>query len=217
MIINLILCCFLISCGNRKEKPKINDQQQIVVPDKSSIPYLVDVKNTVVGWKCCKDAGCHHGTIEVKEGTMSVEQDKLVAGTFVIDMQTIADQDLTDPNQNKKLVADISSENFFDVPNFPVSKFEITSSEILKAADAEGNNYNINGNLTIKDVTRNISFPATININKEKITAKGAFTIDRTEFKLKYAKGKLFKGIGDDIIHKNIDFTIDLTAIARNK
>ncbi len=211
LIIVIISC--LISCGNKKEKNTTTSKEQDVSEvSASDDTYLVDKDRSTLGWKGCKDAGCHNGTIQIKEGTLAVDKNDLIAGSFTVDMKTIVDLDLKDIKENDKLVADISSDNFFDVKKYPTTKFEITASEKLKEMDAAGNNYLIKGNLTIKDVTRNISFPAKITIDQKEFLAKAKFSINRSEFNLKYGKGKLFKGIGDKIIHNPIEFNIDLVA-----
>jgi polyisoprenoid-binding protein YceI len=212
IIIASLSVLFIISCGNKKVEPKAEDKQQVEVPTESSKTYTIDTRSTVLGWKCSKSTGTHHGTIQVTKGSISVEKEKITAGRFTIDMKTIKDDDLTDPKENKKLVSDLSSDNLFDVEKYPVSTFEITSSEKMDKPDGSGNNYSIKGNLTIKDVTKNITIPAKITITAQEFSATSNFSIQRTDFKLKYGKGKLFKGIGDSIINNTIEYTLKLKA-----
>ncbi len=207
-----LLSLLLISCGNKKVDPTTEDKKDIAVPTESGTNYEVDTKATVLLWKGSKAKGAHHGTIQVSSGSLSVEKETITAGNFIIDMTTIKDLDITDQKENKKLVDDLSSDNFFDVAKYPLSKFEITSSEKLEKPDADGNNYSIKGNLTIKDVTKNITIPAKVKIEADQFSATSKFSIDRREFKLKYGEGKLFKGIGDNIINNIIEFNLDLRA-----
>ena len=207
------LALLIFSCGNKEKIAKTEDRKEVSEATSGSTTYNADVQTSVLGWKCCKAKGCHMGTIKIKEGSISVEKDKITAGEFVVDMKTIKDKDLSDPKENKKLVDDISSDNFFDVGKFPIAKFAITSTKKLDKPDAAGNNYIIKGNLTIKDATKNIDIPSQVSITKETFSAKAKFKIDRRDFNLKYGKGKLFKGIGDDIINNEIEFNLDLKAI----
>jgi polyisoprenoid-binding protein YceI len=202
---------FILSCGKTKKETSEQKQPE-AIPEKSATEYTVDTKASVLRWKGSKNAGSHNGTIQLKSGMISTEKDVIVAGSFTVDMKTIVDLDLTDPKENKKLVDDLSSENFFYVKKFSTSSFRITEATPLNEPDASGYNYSIKGNLTIKDVTRNITIPANVIINKNELSAKSHFSISRKEFKLQYAKGKLFRGIGDSIIHDTIEFNLDLKA-----
>ena len=80
--------------------------------------------------------------------------------------------------------------------------------------DASGNNYSIKGNLTIKDVTRNIPIVAKVSIDNTHFSATAKISISRSDFKLIYGKGKIFKGIGDSIINDTIEFNLNLQASA---
>ena len=127
-------------------------------------------------------------------------------------MKTIACLDLTEPEDNKGLVDHLSGKDFFDVATFPTSKFEITGTQKLAQADKDGNNYNIMGNLTIKDVTKNITIPANVTMDSSKFTAKSKFNIDRTEFKVEYKSGKIFPDLKDKAIGDIIEFDLNLVA-----
>jgi polyisoprenoid-binding protein YceI len=202
------------SCGKPKSETS-QQQQPEAQAEESAKEYIVDIKSTILEWKGSKNAGSHHGTIQLLSGMISTEKNVIVAGSFTVDMKTIVYKDLTDPKENKKLVDDLSSDNFFDVKRFSTSSFRITEATQLNEPDAQGYNYSIKGNLTIKDVTRNITIPAQVKITPTELSATSRFSISRKEFKLKYAKGKIFRGIGDSIIHDTIEFTLDLKASAK--
>lgn len=127
-------------------------------------------------------------------------------------MNTITVEDITDEESNQKLTAHLSSADFFDVKKYATSKFEITGVEKLQEVDAEGNNYKIMGNLTIKDITKNITIPANVSMDENQFTAEAKFSIDRTEWNIQYGSGKFFKGLGDKMINDAIDFELNLVA-----
>ena len=54
----------------------------------------VDVANSKIMWEGSKPAGKHNGTIDVKSGTVSVENGQITGGSFVIDMNSIIVSDL---------------------------------------------------------------------------------------------------------------------------
>jgi polyisoprenoid-binding protein YceI len=72
----------------------------------------------------------------------------------------------------------LPTKDWFDAENFPNAEF--TSSKITK----DGDLYQIDGNLKIKNTTKNISFKANINKNKNLVQAKGEFKIDRLKFNI---------------------------------
>jgi polyisoprenoid-binding protein YceI len=98
------------------------------------------------------------------------------------------------------------------VAKFPTSKFEITGAEKLAQADSLGNNYKIMGNLTIKDVTKNITIPANVSMDSTQFTATSKFNIDRADFNVQYGSGKFFKNLGDKAIGDIIEYDLNLKA-----
>jgi polyisoprenoid-binding protein YceI len=81
----------------------------------------------------------------------------------------------------------LRSPDFFDADRYPEIRFEST-----RVAHVEGGTYNVWGNLTIKDVTREVEMTATVEgagqdpwgIERVGIAIRGE--IDRTEFGLRY-------------------------------
>ena len=77
---------------------------------------------------------------------------KIVGGTFVIDMNSITCTDIKDDQYNAKLVGHLKSDDFFGVEKFPTATFEITGASPIADAAAGQPNYNVEGNLTIKEI-----------------------------------------------------------------
>jgi polyisoprenoid-binding protein YceI len=48
----------------------------------------------------------------------------------------------------------------------------------------------VEGNLTIKDVTKAVSFPAKVNVVDNKLDFQASFTIDRVEWNIMYNSAK---------------------------
>ena len=65
------------------------------------------------------------------------------------------------------------------------------------------------GKVTIKDVTKEVSFPITVKDD----TYKGTLTIDRTKFGVVYGSGNFFKNLGDKTISD--DFTVDYEFVVK--
>ncbi|MDO7848624.1 YceI family protein [Hymenobacter sp. M29] len=164
-----------------------------------------------LGWLGKKVGGQHTGTINLKEGTVQVKGSQIVGGTFVADMASLKNTDLTDADYNAKLVGHLKSDDFFGVEKNPTATFVITSIKPLKG-DAAGNNATVTGNLTIKGKTNPLSFPAKVGVKNGVAAASGTATIDRSKYDVKY--GSTFFGAAAD---KAIDdnFTLTFNVIAK--
>ena len=174
----------------------------------AAVTYTVDAASSSVAWYGEKAAYGHNGTIDVQEGRFEVVDGKVVGGFFIIDMTTIKDLDIDDAEKNGKLVGHLSSDDFFNVEMYPSASLVIT-----KAASLEGSTYMVSGNLTIRDKTQQVTFPATIDVADDGVTAEATFAIDRSKFDVKYNSGTLIVDLAaDQVISDDIAFNIQLVA-----
>ncbi len=159
-------------------------------------------------WKGDKKVGdAHNGTIKFKKGLFYLENGTLVAGKFVIDMNSISNSDLDDGNYKEKLERHLKAADFFDVAKFPTAKFVVVGSEI------KDGKLHITGNLTIKGVTKNITIPAMLTENGNDVTLKSdSFNLDRTDFGIQYNSGKFFDNLKDKAINDLIQFSFEIKA-----
>jgi polyisoprenoid-binding protein YceI len=213
----LPLIAFIIAgCGKTESNTKTGEKTTTTETSKQNVAgskeLKVDAVTSEVLWHAEKVVGKHDGTVKVKQGVINVKDGKIVGGTVDIDLATIANTDLTDAESNTKLVNHLKSEDFFDVVKFPTSKLEITEVTPIQNAAAGQPNYTVKANLTIRGVTKSITFPATLNVTDSKVTGNATFDIDRTEFGLKYGSGKFFEGLGDKMIKDNFTMKFNVTA-----
>jgi len=202
----------IVACG-KKDAVKTEEKKDVLAPTELSTTFEVDTTSSTLAWKGGKINGdSHNGTINITSGTISVEKNNITAGNFVVNMNSIKDSDLPDEKAKGKLVGHLASPDFFDVAKFPTSKFEITGTEKLAQADSAGNNYKIMGNMTIKDVTKNITIPANVTMDSTQFTATSKFNLDRTDFKVEYGSGKIFKDLKDKAINDIIEYELNLKA-----
>lgn len=175
--------------------------------------YQVDAAKSQLTWNGKKVTGEHSGTINVANGQILVAGNKVTGGAFDIDMTSIKNTDLTDPEYNGKLIGHLKSDDFFSVEKNPKASFKITNLTPIKGAKAGQANYTVKGNLTIKGITNPVSFPATIAVNNGTATAKGVATLDRTKWDIRYGSKSFFANIGDKAIHD--DFTLNFNIVAK--
>jgi polyisoprenoid-binding protein YceI len=167
-------------------------------------PKVVNVNKSAssIAWLAKKVTGEHNGTVGISAGALNVNGNKLIGGNFTIDLKTIKALDITDPGYNQKFIGHITSGDFFEIEKFPTASFVITK--------VAGNQ--VTGNLTVKGITKSITFPAEIAVKGGKVTAKANITIDRTDFNIKYGSKKFFDSIGDKAIYDDFSLTISLVS-----
>lgn len=173
--------------------------------------YVVNTAQSKLVWKAEKVTGKHDGTVKLSAGEITVANDKLVAGSFTIDMTSIAVVDIKDPDMNAKLLGHLKSDDFFSVDKHKTATFVITS--VTPASQA--GSYTVKGNLTIKGITKPIEFPAAIIIDGKTLKATATITVDRTQFDIRYGSKSFFESIGDKAIYD--DFIIELQLVANSK
>ncbi len=174
--------------------------------------YPIDVTATKIGWIGTKANGQHNGTFGVTDGTFTVNEGNLTGGNFTIDVSSLAVSDLEGEDKGK-LEGHLKSGDFFMVDSFPTAKFEITSVVPYDAATAasvlDGATHTISGNLTLRGETKNVTFPAIVNMEGNSINAKADFNIDRTQWGLNY-KGP--NNPADWFIAKEVNLKLDVKA-----
>jgi polyisoprenoid-binding protein YceI len=161
----------------------------------------IKTSESKVTWKAYKVTGAHEGTIDLKEGTLLFDGDKLTGGEFVVDMTTINTTDLKAGEGKEKLDGHLHSDDFFATATHTEAKLAFTSVE------ASGkNSYKVTGDLTIKGITKAVSLNVSIYGSKATATMK----VDRTKYDVKYGSGSFFDNLGDKAIYDEFDMVVDL-------
>ena len=112
-------------------------------------------------------------------GTIHLDPEDITKSTVVADIKA-ATIDTDNENRDK----DLRSPNFFEVDKYPYLKFESTKIE------RRGQDYIAVGNLTIKDVTKQVEIPFTLTQGeargKKKLGIDGSLTINRLDYHVNY-------------------------------
>jgi polyisoprenoid-binding protein YceI len=175
----------------------------------ASEKYAVDTKESVVKWEgsmLLAPQNKHLGYINLLKGELTIEKNQLAGGVVEVDMNTITDESHKSDNN---LIDHIKSPDFFDVKKFPISRFVIT--KVASANDG----VNITGNLTIKGITNEVTFPASIEVKADLVNANGKLIIDRTKWDVRYGSGKFFSNLANEAISDEI--ALDIKIVARKK
>ncbi|WP_417429408.1 YceI family protein [Halpernia sp.] len=174
---------FLSSC---KKDKKVESETSAVTTTTDGNLYIADLANSKIEWKGYKvfksDNTSHIGTIALQSGQVTVKDGKLESGKFVANMGSLTSVDLKDDAENlAKLNGHLKSADFFDVEKFPTATYEIT--KISEAPSGSDYNTVLNGNLTIKGITKPVEFNANVKIEgKNVLIATQPKDIKREDF-----------------------------------
>lgn len=185
--------------SNLKNKPTATNE---------GIKKEISAAESNVEWVGKKITGEHNGTVDISNGEIFIDKNEVTGGSFEIDFTTIKVIDIKDAESNAKLTNHLKSGDFFATDNHPKGKFEIISVNKVS-----GDKYNITGDLNIKGISKEISFPAEIKISDSKVTATADFEIDRTLWDIQYRSGKFFENLGDKLISDNFQIKFNINTL----
>ncbi len=156
--------------------------------------------------------GKHNGTVNISGGNLVVADGNLVGGEFTLDMNTITCIDLADkPEKKANLEGHLKTGDFFEVETYPTATFQITGAEAL-AEPTEDATHTVSGNLTMRGVTKPISFPAKVTIADGMVSAQTPeFTINRTEWGVNF-RSSIMDVAKDILINDDIVLAINIKA-----
>lgn len=173
----------------------------------ADVEFSADLENSQISWVGFKtySDGKHKGTINLQDGVFKIENRNLVGGTFTIDMNSIVCIDLAENQEyHDKLVGHLKSDDFFAVAEYPEARFTITGVEDA-LNDEKGTTHIISGNLTMRDQTKNITFPARVSIEESGVSLMAPeFAIDRKQWNVMFRASTIEGVAKDQLIDDNI-------------
>ncbi|MCF2874012.1 MULTISPECIES: YceI family protein [unclassified Tenacibaculum] len=206
-LIFILLVLILLSCKKVDNKTKNQSKKETAITSINA-KYKIDIKNSIIKWKGFTPivGDGHDGVIKLSNGIIEFKNNKITAGNFIIDMNTIENSDIKNDKEKKELVTHLKNPDFFDVKKFPSSNFIITNFIIKNDVTY------IEGDFTLKGKTNSILIPVkTIKKNNTKISIiSKPFNIDRTKWGIIYDSGSFFKNLKDNLIKDNIEIEFNL-------
>ncbi len=201
-----------VGCKNDNKEAITSDAAEVAVADEAAVLFVVDTTASVIEWKGKKPTGTHTGTIHLDNGTFMANDSIVESGTFVIDMNSINVTDLQgEQKQNLeshlKGTVEGKEDHFFNVNKYPQGNFEVTG-----ITQKDGRTM-LQGNLTLKEETKNVEFPVNITRNGETLMLTSEpFTIDRTQWGVNYGSKSIFDNLGDSFVNDEIELVINVKA-----
>lgn len=205
---------FLASCGSPEgSEATVTEATTAAEAPATAATYTVDTQNSLVTWTGSKITGSSHtGTLKLSEGTLKVENGQLVGGNFTVDMNSLDNTDLKGTDGYEKLLGHLKSDDFFSVAAHPTATFEITG--VTAKAGENGATHEVSGNMTIRGITKNLTFPATVTVDAATASATAEFFFDRTLYDVKFNSSSFFENLGDNAIKNDVSLKVDLKANA---
>ncbi len=212
-ILLLSVLASFIEIPSNKNTTTEKEIKLLQIKQKKNLKFVLDVTKSTISWKGYKlvksDLSSHNGISKIKEGNFTVnpENSSLVSGKAVIDMTSFESLDFNNALDMKaKLDGHLKSADFLDTEKFPTATFEITG---YKKLNTKKFNAQISGNLTLKDVTKNITFKAIARGNKNKIfLTSEEFDINRQDW------GIVYKAAGESLIKDEVTMKLNLVGIS---
>lgn len=140
------------------------------------------------------------GTFKMWDGTVEHSKPDFTDAkiSFTVDVNSIN-------TDNERRDGHLKSDDFFNAEKFPTMKFESTSMQSVG-----GNKYKLNGNLTIRDITKPVSFDVTYGgilagSRGRKAGFKAVATINRFDYNLKWDRATETGGL---VVGKDVEVTV---------
>ena len=211
------------ACTDAPESDKADTTAAKEVSAASGNALKVDNAASKIEWVATKVSAYHTGTINIKSGELNVKDSTISGGNFTLDMNSmlVSGPEGSDPKKNEKLLEHLKSPDFFNVNANPEATFTITAvapftgtasdsadprQESISKYKVANPTHTISGNLTIKGISKNITFPAKITIADNSVDAIAKFNINRKDWDIVYP------GKPDDLIRDEIHLGIALKA-----
>ena len=219
-VLSLTLLFVLIGCShNAKSNNASSDQnaaennvseessQLLMAQPGGATRYEVNTQESKLAWAGESVIKVRHfGTVDISEGVIFELNGTPNSGEFVMDMNTIT-------SDNDSVTKHLKSDDFFAVEIYPTSRLLIKSI-VGETDESTVGNYTITADLTIKEITNEIIFPAQISKQGTTYTGHAEFAIDRTLWGVTFGSDNFFYDLKDKAIADEISFTLDITASA---
>ena len=217
-ILGLSAFLFAVSCKESKTDSVTTATEQAVAVNTGE-SFAVNSDSSTVKWTAYHKGGLdpRFGTTKAT-GSFAVENGNLTSGSLSSDINSLTtdpsavDPKLSDGKTSADLDGHLKSADFFDAAKYPSVKFDITKVEDLAAgteSKVEGANKTVSGNLTIKEKTVNVTFPAKVQVTDNQLNIVSKFTINRQDWGLAYGTEGDPK---DWIISQEVDLELNIVA-----
>jgi len=210
-IVSLVIAPHISDGGHANESTTKKGDPTILTTDElmSNLEgsfIITENDKNLINWTGRKPGKDHSGVVKVAGGHFVISNGQILEGELAVDMSTITVRDIQDNEDRKKLEQHLKSEDFFDVQNHPMAHIQLMGSS------GEGRIQTVYGVLTIKGISKEIRFELEVFPRTQNVMIKSAFSIDRTDFGIKYKSKKFDSDLLDNFIYD--DFMVEFKLLA---
>jgi polyisoprenoid-binding protein YceI len=175
--------------------------------------FTVDTQTSVIRWTGRNLFNHHEGTVRLASGELDLKDGVLKRAAFVIDMRSIACDDLTDSTYNSMLLRHLAHDDFFATGEHPTAQFVSREARPIEGAHPGMPNYKLCGEFTLRGVTHPLEFAAVIGVaDAEHVTGQALIQLDRTAYGSVYGSGRFFAFLGKHVVNDLIDLHLKVHA-----
>ena len=200
VVLCLSLTLMAAACSDpAANKPKAsvgNAAPESGAPKAGAETLTISPENSKVDFVAAKVTRSHNGAFKQFSGTVDLVNNSVEQSIVTINIDTASvttDED--------SLTTHLKTADFFDVAKYPKATFVSTK---IEPNTANGATHTITGNFDLHGVKKSISFPATIQLSPDSVSANAEFSINRKDFGIVYA------GKADDLIRDGVVIKLTL-------
>jgi polyisoprenoid-binding protein YceI len=162
--------------------------------------YEIQPDTSTIEFVGSKVTGKHDGGFKKFEGQIAVVNGRVPGpgSKVIIDTDSIW-------SDSERLTGHLKSPDFFNAAAMPTATFVATS------ITEQPTNSLVTGNLTLHGITKQITFPAQIQVADDEVQVKAEFFINRFDFDMKYP------GKADDLIRNEVVLKLKVKAQANRQ
>lgn len=177
---SLFAAALLVSCGGNTNQTENAETETVETESVEAADVAVNLAESKVMWKgAMLGIKFHEGLVNLTEASLTMAGNTIVGGSFTIDMTTMV---ATDENFNpeegstkEKLIGHLSSDDFFNVAEYPTANFVVTS--------VSDDGKTLTGNLTVRGITNE---ETVTNVEVIDGAVTGSLTFDRKKYDVKW-------------------------------
>jgi polyisoprenoid-binding protein YceI/rhodanese-related sulfurtransferase len=173
---------------------------------------ILDVERSAVGWTGRNGNTTHTGSVRFVSGRIDAS-DVGFTGRLIVDMTSIENHNLAGDPLQAVLVDHLKSDDFFLVAHFPEATLTIGDARLREKPYCTAVNCDIEGDLSLRGVSRKLSFPATITATADGIGLEAHFDLDRTEWGIIYGSARFFEHLGIHQVFEAIGISLRLVLV----
>ncbi len=203
----LILPLSVWSCTGKhtSDAPKVTVNPTIERnADLGADTIRMNLENSQIDWIATQMRGTRRktGVIMFKDGFLLGKNGQIVGGKFNVDMETmdVTSTPVHETAVRKNLLDHLKNDDFFNVALYPISTLELTNVQKIS-----NDSLKISGNLTIREVTKNIEFSAYNICN----VFRTSFAFNRLDWNIAYEGSWADKTLVDKDVELKIEIVME--------